>query len=85
MAGELAADQSSNSILAVPGDLLLKAARSIVGTGNPAAVMTSAAFCVGLAVVLLGLRAFLQSTGDKFIHGVYPPPRNVKQPHDEAR
>jgi len=65
--------------------VLLSVSRNMIGSGHPAAVMASAAFCVGLAVVLLGIRGYLKGMENKFIHGVYPPPRNVKQPHDEAQ
>ena len=81
----VAVEQGKNGIFAAGGGLLLKLARSFVGSGNPAAVMASSAFCVALAVASLALRAYLQTTADKFVHGVYPPPRNVKQPHDEAQ
>ena len=82
----LAAKQgSSGGVIAAGGQLLLTLTRKIVGSGDPGSVMASAAFCVGLAVVLLGGRAYLSQMESKFIHGVYPPPRNVKLPHDEAR
>ena len=66
------------------GQLVLQLARKALGTSSPGGLMASAAFCVGLAVALVAARSYLEKTGDKFIHGVYPPPRNVKQRHDEA-
>ena len=65
--------------------MLLRGTKTLVGSGDPGAVMASAAVCVGLAVVLLGARAYLSKMESNFVHGVYPPPRNVKLPHDEAR
>lgn len=82
----LAAQQgSSQGIFAAGGQLLLNLTRKVVGSGNPGAVMASAAFCAGLAVVLVASRAYLSKMESKFINGTYPPPRNVKLPHDEAR
>ena len=80
-----ATQQSAKGIFAAGGQSLLSVSKRVVGSGNPAAVMASAALCVGLAVVLLGVRGYLEGMENKFIHGVYPPPRNVKQPHDEAQ
>ena len=82
----LAAQQeASHGFFAAGGQLLLNGTRRVVGSGNPGTVMASAAFCVALAVMLLAGRAYLSKMESKFIHGVYPPPRNVKLPHDEAR
>ncbi len=80
-----AAQQSTQGVFAAGGQLLLSLTKRVVGSGNPGAVMASGAFCVALAVVLLGVRGYLKGMENKFIHGVYPPPRNVKQPHDEAQ
>lgn len=80
----VAQQEASWGIFAAGGQLLLNVVRRIVGSGNPGAVMASAAFCVAMAVVLLAGRAYLSKMESKFIHGVYPPPRNVKLPHDEA-
>ena len=80
-----AAQQSTKGVFAAGGHLLLSLSKRVVGSGNPGAVMASAAFCVALAVSLLGVRGYLKGMENKFIHGVYPPPRNVKQPHDEAQ
>ncbi|DBB17840.1 TPA: hypothetical protein ACH3X3_002860 [Trebouxia sp. C0006] len=80
-----AAQQTSQGVFAAGGQLLLLLSQRVVGSGNPGAVMASAAFCVALAVALLGVRGYLKGMENKFIHGVYPPPRNVKQPHDEAQ
>ena len=81
----LAAQQeASRGIFAAGGQLLLNVVRRVVGSGDPGAVMASAAFCVALAVAMLAGRAYLSKMESKFIHGVYPPPRNVKLPHDEA-
>lgn len=80
-----AAKQSTAAFFQTAGQWLLNLSMRVVGSGNPAAVMASAAFCVGLAVVMLGVRGYLKGMENKFIHGVYPPPRNVKQPHDEAQ
>ena len=82
----LAAQQeASRGIFAAGGQLLLNIVRRVVGSGDPGAVMASAAFCVAMAVVLLAGRAYLSKMEGNFIHGVYPPPRNVKLPHDEAQ
>ena len=80
-----AAQQTSQGVFAAGGQLLLLLSQRVVGSGNPGAVMASAAFCVALAVALLGVRGYLKGMENKLIHGVYPPPRNVKQPHDEAQ
>lgn len=82
----LAAQQeAAGGILAAGGRALLSGIKTLVGSGNPGKVMAIAAVCVALAVVLLAVRAYLSKLESKFIHGVYPPPRNVKLPHDEAR
>lgn len=72
------------SMWSAAGQLVLQLARKALGTSSPGGLMASAAFCIGLAVALVAARSYLEKTGDKFIHGVYPPPRNVKQQHDEA-
>lgn len=81
----LAAQEAAGGILAAGGRALLSGIKTLVGSGNPGKVMAIAAVCVALAVVLLAVRAYLSKLESKFIHGVYPPPRNVKLPHDEAR
>lgn len=81
----LAAQQeAARGLFAAGGQLLLRGTKAVVGSGKPGAVMASAAVCVVLAVVLLAVRAYLSKMESNFIHGVYPPPRNVKLPHDEA-
>jgi hypothetical protein len=66
------------------GMMLLRAAESILPTGDPASLMASAATCVGIVLVMGAARAYLHQLENSFINGVYPPPRNIKNAQDEA-
>ena len=79
-----AQQQASKGVFSAGGQLLLHLTQKVVGSGNPGAVMASSAVCVGLALALLAARAYLSKMESKFVHWIYPPPRNVKFPHDEA-
>lgn len=82
---ELQQQLQGKGIWSAAGQLVLQLGRKTLGNSSPSGMMASAAVCVGLAVVLLAGRGYLEKTERKFIHGVYPPPRNVKQQHDEAQ
>ena len=82
---ELQQQLQGKGIWSAAGQLVLQLGRKALGSSSPSGMMASAAVCVGLSVVLLAGRGYLEKTERKFIHGVYPPPRNVKQQHDEAQ